>query len=123
MSKTVINLVKELGVKSTKDVFALLRDAGVDVEAEGFGVMSKIDDAVVAKLKASTEAAAAPGKKARGAAASSDGAGVEATASPAEPAKPVARKDFFGSKAPVPGAAAASAAASATASADGAATA
>ena len=48
--KTVINLVKELGVKSTAEVLELLRQVGVDTAAEGFGVMSKVDDATVTKL-------------------------------------------------------------------------
>ena len=49
--KTVINLVKELGVKSTAEVLELLRQVGVDTEAEGFGVMSKVDDQTVIKLQ------------------------------------------------------------------------
>src|SRR5690606_27479645 len=66
MSKTVISLVKELGVKSTQEVLALLRAVGVNVDAEGFGVMSRIDDAIIAKVKkagsspAPAEPAAAP---------------------------------------------------------------
>ena len=48
--KSVINLVKELGVKSTAEVLELLRQVGIDTEAEGFGVMSKVDDETVAKL-------------------------------------------------------------------------
>ena len=48
--KSVINLVKELGVKSTAEVLELLRQVGVDTGAEGFGVMSKVDDGTVAKL-------------------------------------------------------------------------
>lgn len=50
MAKSVINLVKELGVKSTAEVLDLLRQVGVDTTAEGFGVMSKVDDEIVAKL-------------------------------------------------------------------------
>lgn len=50
MAKSVINLVRELGVKSTAEVLELLRQVGVDTEAEGFGVMSKVDDETVAKL-------------------------------------------------------------------------
>jgi translation initiation factor IF-2 len=50
MAKSVINLVKELGVKSTAEVLDLLRLVGVDTAAEGFGVMSKVDDETVAKL-------------------------------------------------------------------------
>jgi translation initiation factor IF-2 len=100
MSKTVISLVKELGVKSTKEVIALLRDAGVNVEAEGFGVMSKIDDAVVAKLKPSA-APTATGKKAPAAAQAE--APPKRTAEAAEaatPARSAPRKDFFGAKTP-----------------------
>ena len=50
MAKTVINLVRELGVKSTAEVLEMLRQVGVDTGAEGFGVMSKVDDDSVAKL-------------------------------------------------------------------------
>jgi translation initiation factor IF-2 len=39
-------------VKSTAEVLDLLRQVGVDTGAEGFGVMSKIDDDTIAKLHA-----------------------------------------------------------------------
>ncbi|MBN2080785.1 translation initiation factor IF-2 [bacterium] len=52
MAKTVINLVRELGVKSTAEVLELLRRVGVDTAAEGFGVMSKVDDETIAKIRA-----------------------------------------------------------------------
>jgi translation initiation factor IF-2 len=51
MAKTVINLVKELGVKKTSDVMELLEQVGVNTHAEGFGVMTRIDDDIVAKLQ------------------------------------------------------------------------
>ena len=50
--KTVINLIKELGVKSTAEVLELLRQVGVDTEADGFGVMSKITEDTIAKVHA-----------------------------------------------------------------------
>lgn len=52
MPKSVISLVKELGAKNTTEVLELLRQVGVDVEAEGFGVMSKVEDDTIAKLHA-----------------------------------------------------------------------
>ncbi|MCH7471853.1 translation initiation factor IF-2 [bacterium] len=52
MPKTVINLIKELGAKNTAEVLALLRQVGVDTEEEGFGVMSKVDDQTIARLRA-----------------------------------------------------------------------
>src|SRR5688500_17401299 len=101
MSKTVISLVLGLGVKSSKEVIALLRDAGVNVEAEGFGVMSRIDDDIVAKLRSSSPTAA-PGAK-KPAAASPKATAVTAEATPARaaeaeteaPARSAPRKDFF----------------------------
>ena len=52
MAKTVINLVKELGAKNTSEVMALLEQVGLDTHAEGFGVMTRVEDDVVAKLAA-----------------------------------------------------------------------
>ncbi len=97
MAKTVINLVRDLGVKSTGEVLELLRQVGVDTEAEGFGVMSKVDDETIAKLHALRD---------------EDGAEAEEAAAPRRrSAKPAAKvdlkkprvrrrvtKDFFGAK-------------------------
>jgi translation initiation factor IF-2 len=112
MSKSVISLVKELGVKSTNEVLALLRQAGVDVDAEGFGVMSKVDDAVVARLLGGrSPEEAAPAKKPaapRGepkAPASKPRAprpAEEAAASAAAAVSHAPRRDFFGTRTQAP---------------------
>jgi translation initiation factor IF-2 len=112
MSKSVISLVKELGVKSTNEVLALLRQAGVDVDAEGFGVMSKVDDSIVARLqggrpaeekpaakrpappKTEAPAEAAPARAKRPPV--DEATSAAAAAAPARQAAP--RKDFFGVK-------------------------
>jgi len=107
MAKSVINLVKELGVKSTAEVLQLLRQVGVDTAATGFGVMSKVDDDVVAKLHAmqggdaagpAAEAGAPVRARVRG---RSRGAQLEEPSrldllAPA--VRKAASKDFFGAK-------------------------
>ncbi len=112
MAKSVINLVKELGVKSTSEVLELLREVGVDTEAEGFGVMSKIEEDVVSRLRqakgrkglpeeveAETPSASngAQEKKAPRRIVADDDSKVDLDSGPV---KRSARKDFFGVRKP-----------------------
>src|SRR5688500_13560310 len=106
MAKTVINLVKELGAKNTSEVMALLEQVGVDTHAEGFGVMTRIEDDVIGRIQQmrqgggdgaapAAQTAAAPAK-----AAPSRRQIVEDTA-PVDLQTGVKRtntKDFFGSR-------------------------
>jgi len=101
MAKSVINLVRELGVKSTAEVLELLRQVGVNTEAEGFGVMSKIDDETVAKLHTLQTGAAPPkpaSAKRQPRATSTVTGETPAAAAAAPPAKKRAARDFFGAK-------------------------
>ena len=101
MPKSVISLVKELGAKNTTEVLELLRRVGVDVEAEGFGVMSKVEDEVIAQLhgvksgKVAAPKSEAPAKSrpARRRIAEEEPAKLDLSA---EPKRKEARKDFFG---------------------------
>ncbi|MCB1220365.1 MAG: translation initiation factor IF-2 [Planctomycetales bacterium] len=113
MAKSVINLVKELGVKSTSEVLELLREVGYDTGVEGFGVMTKIEEDVVSRMR-----------QAKGRKGLADDSALREVASPAEepekekkaprrivsddskvdldggPIKRSARKDFFGARKP-----------------------
>ncbi|MEZ5339500.1 MAG: translation initiation factor IF-2 [bacterium] len=113
MAKSVINLVKELGVKSTSEVLELLREVGYDTTVEGFGVMTKIEEDVVSRMR-----------QAKGRKGLADDSALREVASPAEepekekkaprrivsddskvdldggPIKRSARKDFFGARKP-----------------------
>jgi translation initiation factor IF-2 len=106
MAKTVINLVKELGVKSTAEVLDLLRRVGVDTDAEGFGVMSKVDDQTIAKLHAhlangdssvaEAPATTKPARKRRPAAEEEEPLDIDKQAR--KPRRRTIKKDFFGPK-------------------------
>ncbi|MCB1217276.1 translation initiation factor IF-2 [bacterium] len=113
MAKSVINLVKELGVKSTSEVLELLREVGYDTTVEGFGVMTKIEEDVVSRMR-----------QAKGRKGIADDSALREVASPSEepeqdkkaprrivsddskvdldggPIKRSARKDFFGARKP-----------------------
>jgi len=52
MPKKVIHLVRQLGAKSFEQVVEWLRQVGYDTSAEGFGVLSEIDDETIAQLEA-----------------------------------------------------------------------
>ncbi len=103
MPKSVISLVKELGAKNTTEVLELLRQVGVDVEAEGFGVMSKVEDEVIARLHGlkSGKPEAPPAdvkpkpRTARRRIADEEPAKLDLSA---EPKRKEARKDFFGTR-------------------------
>jgi translation initiation factor IF-2 len=111
MAKSVINLVKELGVKSTSEVLDLLREVGVDIEAEGFGVMSKIEEDVVSRLRQAKgrkgqpdePVAAKPAPAVNGEPEKKAPRRIVADASAkvdldSGPIKRAARKDFFGAR-------------------------
>jgi translation initiation factor IF-2 len=111
MAKTVINLVKFLGAKNTTEVLALLEQVGVDTKAEGFGVMTSVDDSVIEKvqsLKGGAPAVAAPQKES-----SRQAPAAAATTTRRKPveepvnidlsrgsggARPAATRDFFGAR-------------------------
>jgi len=98
MAKTVINLVRELGVKSTAEVLELLRQVGVDTSAEGFGVMTKIDDETIGRLRVVQSGGAPPPpepakSRRRGRDESEDKIDIQASS-----LRRRATKDFFGAR-------------------------
>jgi translation initiation factor IF-2 len=106
MPKSVISLVKELGAKNTTEVLELLRQVGVDVEAEGFGVMSKVEDDTITRLHALKsgvpsasaaveEPAARKARPARRRLAEDEPVQLDLNS---EPKRKEARKDFFGTR-------------------------
>lgn len=88
MPKKAIHLVKQLGAKSFEQVVEWLRQAGYDVSAEGFNVLSEIDDQTIAKL----EQAVSGGSRTPEAKRITRPKASEAAAAPKKPSK---LKDFF----------------------------
>jgi hypothetical protein len=51
MPKKVVNLVRDLKAKSVQQIVEWLRAIGYDVNQEGFGAMSEVDDATIEKMR------------------------------------------------------------------------
>jgi translation initiation factor IF-2 len=105
MAKSVINLMRELGAKTTAEVVELLTQVGFDTASEDFSIAKNIvDDATVEKLRelrsgngAKPAKAAKPAAKTatKTAAAKSAPAAAE-TLDVRQPVERKTRKDFFG---------------------------